>query len=169
VSESAARRGQGGGHVPFPESVAGCVVVGDDGSAESAHAVRWAAATAGAHGYPLVVLRAWSLTSAPRPQTWRPGFVPGEDEFAESVEAALRRDVEATLGVPTLGTVTCLSVHDTPDAALVAASHTAHLVVVGSHGRHLARALLGTTADHVVRHAHCPVAVVPTPGGAGSG
>jgi len=169
VSESAARRGQVGGHVPFPDSVAGCVVVGDDGSAESAHAVRWAAATAGALGYPLVVLRAWSLTSAPRPQTWRPGFVPGEDEFAESVTAALRRDVEATLGQRALGTVTCLPVHDTPDAALVAASHAAELVVVGSHGRHLARALLGSTAEHVVRHAHCPVAVVPAPGGAGSG
>jgi universal stress protein A len=35
------------------------------------------------------------------------------------------------------------------------------LIVMGTHGRRpIVRALLGSTADHVVRHAHCPVVTV---------
>ncbi|MDH4160484.1 MAG: universal stress protein, partial [Actinomycetota bacterium] len=62
--------------------VGGCIVVGDDGSAESATAVRWAAEEARYRKAPLVVVRAWTITSAPRPAHWEPGYVPAEDEFA---------------------------------------------------------------------------------------
>ncbi len=40
----------------------------------------------------------------------------------------------------------------------------ADLIVVGSHGRHgFQRALLGSTAEEVTRHAACPVLVVRAP------
>jgi nucleotide-binding universal stress UspA family protein len=52
-----------------------------------------------------------------------------------------------------------------PDAGeaivLRAARMHADLVVMGTHGRSpLARAMLGSVADHVVRHASCPVLTV---------
>ena len=41
----------------------------------------------------------------------------------------------------------------------------ADLIVVGSHQRdRLRRVLLGSVSDHVVRHAHCPVLIVPPAG-----
>ncbi|MFZ0323992.1 MAG: universal stress protein [Actinomycetes bacterium] len=142
----------------------GSVVVGDDGSAESAHAVRWAIGEARTYRCTLVVLRAWSLTTAPRPATWEPGYVPGEDEFGAAVRDALVDDLRAILGDDPGVHIDYLPVHATPDEALVAATREARLVVVGSHGRHLARARLGSTAEHVVRNAHGPVVVVPVTG-----
>jgi nucleotide-binding universal stress UspA family protein len=42
----------------------------------------------------------------------------------------------------------------------------ADLIVVGTHGRQgVARVLLGSIAESTVRHAHCPVLVIPPTGG----
>lgn len=144
--------------------VPGAVVVGDDGSAEAATAVRWAAEAARTRGVELVVVRAWSIRSAPRPEGWEPGYVPSEDEFAGAVEQQLRRDIGAVLGEPLGDDVRLLPVHDSAENALVDATREALLVVVGSHGRGLASALLGSTSDHLVRHAHGPVVVIPVRG-----
>lgn len=144
--------------------VPGAVVVGDDGSAESATAVRWAAEEARRRGTELVVLRAWSITTAPRPAQWQPGFVPSEDEFADAVGLELAADVAAVLGEQSDLRVRGLPVHGSPESALVAATREAVVVVVGSHGRHLAKALLGSTSEHLVRHAHGPVVVIPVRG-----
>lgn len=47
----------------------------------------------------------------------------------------------------------------------LAAEVQASLVVVGTHGRHgIARWLLGSVAEGVVRHAPCPVLVIPLEG-----
>jgi nucleotide-binding universal stress UspA family protein len=50
------------------------------------------------------------------------------------------------------------------DAEIVeyARKRAADMIVVGSHGRHgLSHALMGSVAEKVVRHAPCPVLVVP--------
>ena len=52
-------------------------------------------------------------------------------------------------------------VHGAPDDELLRAAVTAHLVVVGTHGRGApARVLLGSTSRTVVRYSPCPVMVV---------
>jgi nucleotide-binding universal stress UspA family protein len=54
-----------------------------------------------------------------------------------------------------------------PDSEIVtrAAATKADLIVMGTHGRSgLAHALLGSVAERVVQHAHCPVLIVPRRG-----
>jgi universal stress protein A len=54
-----------------------------------------------------------------------------------------------------------------PDSEIVtrAAATKADLIVMGTHGRSgLAHALLGSVAERVVQHAHCPVLIVPKRG-----
>ena len=58
-----------------------------------------------------------------------------------------------------------------PDAEIVtrASATGAELIVMGTHGRSgLAHALLGSVAERVVQHTHCPVLIVPKREGATS-
>ena len=141
--------------------LAGVVVVGDDGSADAARAVVWARDDAERRGVALVVLRAWSLTTAPRPATFEPGFVPSQDEFAAAVRDQIVRSVETTLGSEPGVQVVPLPVHNSARDALVAATSSAAVVVLAARGRGLAKALLGSTTEHVVRQARGPVTVIP--------
>ena len=63
----------------------GGLLVGHDGSPASAQAVRWAAGIAGRLGCPLLVVRTWSLSTAPRPSTWATGYVPPLTDFESAV------------------------------------------------------------------------------------
>ena len=59
-----------------------------------------------------------------------------------------------------------------PDAEIIARATATHaeLIVMGTHGRSgLAHALLGSVAERVVQHAHCPVLIVPKREAAGAG
>jgi nucleotide-binding universal stress UspA family protein len=57
--------------------------------------------------------------------------------------------------------VTRVVVHDKPSSALLAHATTAQLVVVGTRGRGAFRGLvLGSTSQHLLHHAPCPVTVV---------
>lgn len=48
------------------------------------------------------------------------------------------------------------------DLLEVAARHKVDLIVIGSHGRSgISRALVGSVAEEVLRHATCPVLIVP--------
>ncbi|MFI7427801.1 universal stress protein [Micromonospora sp. NPDC049836] len=143
---------------------AGPVVVGVDGSESAAAALGWAVEAAARRGAPLVAVHAWLY---PTPVT--PGDVlplghdldalaaDGQRLLAESVEGPAARHPE----VP----VQQRLVRGSPAGALVEASRTAQLVVVGARGRGpLAGLLLGSVSHAVLHHAHCPVAVVPQSG-----
>jgi nucleotide-binding universal stress UspA family protein len=145
-------------------TVTDAVVVGHDGSDDSARAVRWAYADAKRRRTRLVVLRAWSLKTAPRPEGADLSYIPSEDEFAAAVAAALRADLDRVLGVGTTADVVPLAVHRPAEEALVEASRYAAVTVVGARGAGLAR-LFGSVSASVVRHAHGPVVVVPQEAG----
>jgi nucleotide-binding universal stress UspA family protein len=142
----------------------GGILAGHDGSAAAADAVRWASRLAGRLGTPLHVVRTWSISSAPRPATATPGYVPPMSDFEAAVLDRLRSDVER-LGLPAELDVQCHVLHGAAGRRLLEASGGAEMLVVGTRGEGGFRGLLfGSTADQVVRHAKRPVVVVPVGG-----
>lgn len=140
--------------------VTGGVLVAHDGSRHSAEALRVALRHAAALSWPVTVVRAWSIVTAPRPETWERGYVPPVDDFAAATLAALQRDVAAVVAEHPGVDVTATVVQGPPGEALVEASGRVDLLVVGSRGRGgFAGLLLGSVSDQVVRHAQCPVLV----------
>jgi universal stress protein A len=80
-----------------------------------------------------------------------------QKEELETLRRTIKEDIPATV-VVTMGTAWNRIVG-------VAKSRKAGLIVVGTHGRTgLKHALMGSTAERVVRHAACPVLVVHLPG-----
>ncbi|WP_099020522.1 universal stress protein [Mycolicibacterium palauense] len=139
------------------------ILVGVDGSAPAKVAVDWAAREAALRNVPLTLAY---VLSPPLMMAWPEVPMPPEyaqwqdrqgrkmlDEAAEVAKAAaedrggVRVHTEMPVG-PTLPTMVDLS-------------KDSELVVVGSRGRGaLARGLLGSVSSGLVRHAHCPVAVI---------
>ncbi|MGH3386428.1 MAG: universal stress protein [Nocardioidaceae bacterium] len=141
--------------------ISGGIAVGYDGSENSGHAARWAAEWAQKVGCDVHAVRTWTLSTAPRPASWEPGYVPPMADFEGAVLEALQHDIEA-LKLPDDVTVLCHVVHGAAGRRLVEVSERVELLVLASRGRGGFRELvLGSTADQVVRHAHCPVVVIP--------
>jgi nucleotide-binding universal stress UspA family protein len=141
--------------------VRGGVVVGHDGSEPAARATRWAARIAVLLDVPLLVVRAWSITSAPRPTTASPGYVPPITDFEQAVRQRLEADV-ASLDLPEECKVHCHVLHCAPARALLNTAEHADLLVVAARGIGGFRGLMfGSTADQVTRHAPCPVTIIP--------
>ena len=138
----------------------GGVVVGDDGSACAAIAVRAAAEEAALRGLLLHVVRAWSITSAARPSDVPPGIVPSMTEF----EAATLAQEQSRAGDLLRGSEAGAQVHVVHAGAvkaLLCASETADLLVIGTRGGGgFQQLLLGSVAEQCIRHAHCSVLVV---------
>jgi nucleotide-binding universal stress UspA family protein len=138
----------------------GGMVVGHDGSAGAQEALAWALRLAVRGSWPVHVVRAWSLTSCPRPASATAGFIPPMVEWEQAVEEELRRHV-AQAGTAPGVEVLCQVVHGPPARVLVEASAAADLVVVGARGQGGFRGLmLGSVSNQVVEHADCPVTVV---------
>ena len=136
------------------------IVVGHDGSRHAERALRWAADWAARTGCRLHVVRTWVLSSAPRPESWRTGYVPPMTDFEQAVRDALEEDVHAAR-LPADVPVACHVVHGTPARRLVEVSAGAELLVVSSRGHGgFAGLVMGSTTDQVVRHARCPVVVI---------
>lgn len=142
--------------------ITGGILVGHDGSEASDKAVRWAVEWAGRVGCDVHVVRGWVMSSAPRPSTWSPGYVPPMTDFEQSVLEHLERDVKRLELPPDGPAVHCWVLHGPAGRRLVEVSDKAVLVVVASRGSGGFRGLvLGSTADQIVRHANCPVVVIP--------
>lgn len=135
------------------------LVVGCDGSEASLQAVRWAGRLAARLGEPLHVVRSWILSTAPRPASATTGYVPPLTDFEGAVLERLRRDIDA-LGLTC--EVHLHAVHGSAGRRMVEASEKASAIVVGNRGAGGFMGLrMGSTAEQIVRNAHCPVVVVP--------
>ncbi|HEY4796027.1 MAG TPA: universal stress protein [Mycobacterium sp.] len=139
------------------------IIVGIDGSPESDAAVHWAAHDAAIRGLPLTVVHVESPAAA----TWSQAPVLEESPEEQQAEgrsllahaSAIARDAIAdTARVHIAGE---LLSSPTPVPTLVDQSKDAELIVVGSRGRGaLSRSLLGSVSSGLIRHAHCPVALI---------
>lgn len=138
----------------------GGVLVAHDGSAQASAAVRTGVRFAVALGKPVMVVRAWNLSNAPRPTSAAPGYMPPFEDFEAATLTALENDLEPIRSEHPEVTLTAAVVHGSPAEKLIDASARADLIVVGSRGHGgFAGLLLGSVSEQVVRHAACPVLV----------
>jgi len=138
----------------------GGVLVAHDGSAESEAATRTGVRFAAALKAPVTVVRAWNISTAPRPGDVAPGYIPSFEEFEASTLAALEEDLAPIRGEHPDVSLRAAVVHGSPAEKLIDASAHADLIVVGSRGHGgFAGLLLGSVSEQVVRHAVCPVLV----------
>ena len=140
-------------------------MVGIDGSAHSAAALRWAAEEAALRSAPLEIVHAWSFVPVATPAD--SGLVPMAwaestemlDATREAAERLAAEQVRDVLGDD--HDVTVSLVQADAAEALVEAAAGAELLVVGNRGRgSLKEALLGSTSGRVADHAPCPVVIV---------
>jgi len=139
----------------------GGVAVGDDESDGAAEALRYALDEARRRDCTLHVIRAWSIMSTSRPADVPPGFAATLEEYAAAAMAEQHSRIEKVLGTDLDVRVEIHCVHSPPAQALIVASETADVVVLGARGVGGFRSLvLGSTAEQVIRHASGPVVVV---------
>jgi nucleotide-binding universal stress UspA family protein len=144
----------------------GIIVVGVDGSDSSRAALAWALAEAKLRGSTLRAVHAWmipALGTGEAPWAMMPpdSYVEvSADEIEKATHDALDREL-AEVG-PDPGLAVERFVQEGPAAdVIVDASKDAELVVVGTRGRGAIKTLLlGSTSQHVIQHATCPVVVV---------
>jgi len=136
------------------------IVVGVDGSASVSTAVEWAAEEAARHRVPLRLVHAYVLPSRGYPEIVLTGH-----EVRQAFEQQGNRWLEEAADVarafaPDVPVETSLVV-DRPAAALIAASHDASRVVLGSRGLGgFSGLLVGSVAVAVSAHGTSPVVVV---------
>jgi nucleotide-binding universal stress UspA family protein len=139
------------------------VVVGVDGSARGHAAIRLAAQEARYRAAPLIAVMAYSAERALGAPAARPVSTlrTAEDERVVT-EDMLRDAVRDALG-DDAGYVECRAMSGLPGRVLVDVARTvnAQLVVLTARGETAVTRVLGAVSQHVLRHAPCPVLVVP--------
>lgn len=137
----------------------GVIVCGIDGSAAGQRAMEWAVDEAERRGCRLRVVTVWawdglesgSSISSPAEARRRAADIPNDSldtVVGRSLELAVERQV----------------LEGRPSEQLCGAALDADLIVLGSHGHgSFHDALVGSTSMHVIRHAPCPVVLLPDP------
>jgi len=139
-----------------PDSGAGRIVVGVDGSGPSHQALRWGAHLAATFGAGLDAVTAWDFPAA---AGW--GSVPSDWDPAEDMRKALDDTVQEVFGDQPPAGMRCLVREGGAARVLLDASQGAIMIVVGSRGHGgFAGLLLGSVSANVAEHASCPVLVI---------
>lgn len=133
------------------------IIVGVDGSPNSAKAVDWAIEYAHA-GDTVVLVSAWSPVVVPADMALSYTF---DDTGARSL---LDGEVARVKSAGESRSVKIESSFETTDPRTAILSSASDLVVVGARGHGgIAGLLLGSVADYVARHSKVPVVIVPSP------
>ena len=132
------------------------IVVGIDGSASSAEALRWAVEEARLHDARVVALRCWGGRDHLSREGWDVERAEDEQraisELAALVDGAVPEDVDL---------VEQRTMDARPEWGLLEVGADADLVIVGARGATGVKGLVvGSVSQQVVHHAHVPVAVV---------
>jgi nucleotide-binding universal stress UspA family protein len=141
----------------------GSIVVGDDGSEDSARAVSWAATQAVLERRLLAIVHSTN-ESALRDTLWLDSQGIDHRALTAALHEAVRTSVDtacelAAVTAPGVEVVTAL-VDTDPRVAFEELSTEAHLLTLGSRGLGPVRtALLGSVSTSVARHAQSPVVV----------
>ncbi|GAB3605362.1 hypothetical protein GCM10027413_07710 [Conyzicola nivalis] len=147
-------------HPPDPD-LANTIVVGHDGSHGGESAFELALRLAERLGATLLVVRAWTIDTAPHGTLVSGGYVASFDEASAKVARILERDVADLVTAHPGVTFRFKAKFGQPAAVLIAASPGALMLVVGSRGHGgFSSLLLGSVSEQCTRHAHCPVLVV---------
>jgi nucleotide-binding universal stress UspA family protein len=141
------------------------ILLATDSSAQARHALAYAAELSARLGVPLVIATAFQIPNYPLPEG---ALIASESTVAQLLErasrdVALEKQSAVELGAQGVETVV---IEGPPASEIVrlAKERACDLIVMGSHGRGgLARAILGSVADRVMRTAHCPVMIVTHP------
>ena len=137
------------------------IIVGIDGSPASRAALVWAVRQAKSTGHPVLAVSVCRLNAKPAAGT--PVTRPlGEDPFREQHARDLRTAVEL-VGPDADGVlIDQLVPTGDPGKVLVELAAEAEALVLGGHGyRKAGHTVIGSVAAYCLRHAHCPVTVVP--------
>lgn len=138
----------------------GPIIVGHDGSDFADEALRKGLWLADKLDATVRIVRAWTISNAPRPKSWAPGYVPPVEDFAEAVLEQLKGQVAERVAQAAGVKVEYAVPHGAAGRELIKATEGARLIVVGTRGLGgFAGLLLGSVSDQVVEHAQCDVLV----------
>lgn len=141
------------------------IVVGVDGSAGSAEALKFAIAEARLRKATLKAVTAWTLTYVAAPI----GMMAPIDEalipeLQDNAKAVLDKALADALGPEPDIEVEQAVLEGTPAQVLVDAAQGADLLVVGTRGHGgFTGLLLGSVSQQAAHHAPCPIVIVPHP------
>jgi nucleotide-binding universal stress UspA family protein len=136
------------------------IVVGVDGRPASDQALAFALREASLRGGRVEVVTTWEWT-IPYDRAFQDDATEARSQAEKIQDDAVQRALQ---GLETTPEVNRHVVREKAGAALVRLSHDADYLVVGnSHKNLVTRTLLGSVSSYCLRHAHCPVVVVPHP------
>lgn len=145
----------------FEPVPAGSIVVGHDGSPDARRSLDVAFELAEKFAAPLVIVRTWSIDTAPHGVLVHDGYVASFDEVSAKVTELLVGEAKAAAERHPEVEVHYRGVLGRPAEVLLALSNEARMLVVGSRGLGgFKTLLLGSVSEQCVRHAACPVLVV---------
>jgi nucleotide-binding universal stress UspA family protein len=148
------------GPVPVPD---GSIVVGHDGSKDSDRALGVALDFAEKMGVGVVVVRSWSIDTAPHGALYDHGYVSSFDEVTRTVRQHLIDETRDRASAHPAVAMEYRAALSHPAEFLTGLSAKALMLVVGSRGLGgFAGVLLGSVSSQCVQHSTCPVLVVPS-------
>ena len=132
------------------------IVVGVDGSAPSKAALAWAVSQAKLTGAVAEVVTAWEF-----PATYGYPMTAFEVSWEDLARQVAREAIAEVAAKTEPVQIICQILEGSAAQVLVKESAGADLLVVGSRGHGgFVEALLGSTGQHCVHHATCPVVVI---------